>query len=77
MPIYSCCTKKKLVCITIAVLSSRQPFSYFKCTKLNIYSSCNVQSVSDAKYTFLAVLFRLPHSLGANTWWCAAFLALC
>ena len=42
MPIYSCCTKKKLVYIAIITPSSRQPSFCFKCTKLNIYSSCDV-----------------------------------
>ena len=69
MPIYSCCTKKKLVYIIIAALFSCQPSSYAKYTKLNIYSFCNVQLVSNTKYTFLVfiILFHLPHSLGANT----------
>ena len=42
IPIYSCCAKKKLIYIIIAALFSHQPSSYFKCTKLNIYSSYNV-----------------------------------
>ena len=50
MPIYLCCAKKKLVCIIITALFSRQPSSYFKCTKSNIYLSCNIKSVSDTKY---------------------------
>ena len=50
MPICSCCAEKKLVCVIIAALFSRQPFSYIKYTKLNIYSSCNVRLVLDAKY---------------------------
>ena len=37
MPIYSYYTKKKLVCITITVLFSCQPFSYLECTKLNFF----------------------------------------
>ena len=49
MPIYSRYTKKKLVYIIIIVLFSRQPSSYIKCTKSNMYLSCNVKSVSDAK----------------------------
>ena len=43
-------TKKGLVCITIIAFFSRQPSSYIKCTKSNIYLSCNVRLVSNAKY---------------------------
>ena len=50
MPLYSRCAKKKLVCVIIITLSSRQPSSYFKCIKLNIHLSCNIKSVLDAKY---------------------------
>ena len=49
MPSYSHCEEKKLVYIIIAVPSGRQPSFYIKCTKLNIYLSYNVRSVSDAK----------------------------
>jgi hypothetical protein len=42
MPIYSCYIVKKLVYIAITALSSRQPSSYSKCTKLNIYSFYNI-----------------------------------
>ena len=49
MPTYSCCVLKGLVCIAIIAPLSRQPFSYTKCTKLNIYLSCDVKSVSNAK----------------------------
>ena len=50
MPIYSCYIKKKLVYIIIIILFSRQPSSYIKYTKSNIYLSCNIKLVSDAKY---------------------------
>ena len=50
MPSYSCCKEKKLVYITIVALFSRQPSFYVKCTKSNIYLSCNVRLVFDAKY---------------------------
>ena len=50
MPIHSCYTEKKLVYIIIITPSSRQPSFYIKCTKLNIYLSYNVKSVSNAKY---------------------------
>ena len=42
MPIYSCCTEKKLVCVTIVALFSYQPSFYAECIKLNIYFSCNI-----------------------------------
>ena len=50
MLIYSRYTKKKLVYIIIITPFSYQPFFYFKCTKLNIYLSCNVRLVLDTKY---------------------------
>ena len=53
MPIYSYYTEKKLVYVIIAAPSSHQPSSCSKYTKLNIYSSCNVKSVFNAKYAFL------------------------
>ena len=49
MPSCFYCEEKKLVYIIIVAPFSHQPFSYIKCTKLNIYSSCNVRSVSNAK----------------------------
>ena len=48
---YSRYAEKKLVYITIASPSSRQPSSYAKYTKANIRSSYNVRSVSNTKYT--------------------------
>ena len=50
MPMCSRYIKKKLVYITIAAPSSCQPSFYFKYTKSNIHLSCNVRSVSNAKY---------------------------
>ena len=50
MPTYSCCAEKKLVCVVIIALFSRQPSSYVKCTKLNMRLSCNIKLVLDAKY---------------------------
>ena len=50
MPSCSHYKEKKLVYIVIIALFSRQPSSYIKCTKLNIYSSCNVKLISDAEY---------------------------
>ena len=50
MPSCSYCEEKKLVYIIIIAPSSHQPSFYVKCTKLNIYLSCNVRSVSDTEY---------------------------
>ena len=47
MPSCSRCEEKKLVYITIIAPFSCQPSFYIKCTKLNIYLSCNVRSVFD------------------------------
>ena len=52
MSLYSYYAKKGLVYITIITSFSRQPFSYFKCTKANTYFLCNVRSVFTNKYTF-------------------------
>ena len=49
MPTYSCCVLKGLVYIIIIVFLGYQPFSYTKCTKLNMYLSCNIKLVSIAK----------------------------
>ena len=59
MPSYSYYAKKKLVYVAIAALSSCQPSSYAKCIKLNIWLSYNIQSVSNAKYTRLIILYNL------------------
>ena len=56
---YSCYTEKKLVYIIIAAPSSRQPSFYTKCTQVNIRSSCNIWSVSNAKCIFLPRLINL------------------
>ena len=50
MPIYSRCAEKKLVCIIIIALFSRQLSSYIKCTKLNIRLSYNIKLVLNAEY---------------------------
>ena len=50
MPSYSYYKEKKLVYITIIAPFSRQFSFYVKCTKSNIHLSCNVRSVSNAKY---------------------------
>ena len=69
MPSYSYCDKKKLVYIIIIALFSCQPFSCFKCTKLNIRLSCNIKSVSNAKYMFISLynIYNLSQLLGGNT----------
>jgi hypothetical protein len=58
MPSYSRYTEKKLVYIAIAAPSSRQPSSYTECTRVNMRSSYNIQSVSNAKYTRLIILYN-------------------
>ena len=45
------CAKAGLVCVALASPLSRQPSSYSECTKVNIRSSYNVRSISNAKYT--------------------------
>ena len=53
MPTYSYYMLKGLVYIAIIAPLSHQPFSYTKYTKSNICSSCNIRSVSIAKYICL------------------------
>ena len=50
IPSYSRCKEKKLVYVIIIAPFSRQPSFCVKYTKSNIRLSCNVKSVSDAKY---------------------------
>ena len=50
---YFYCIKKRLSYIIILAFFSRQPSSYTKYTKLNIYSSYDVRLVSNAKYIYL------------------------
>ena len=49
---YSYYTKRGLVYIIIIALFSCQPFSYTKCTKLNIRLSYNIYLVSNAECIF-------------------------
>ena len=49
MPTYSHCVSKGLVYVTIIAPLGRQPSSYTKYTKLNMYLSCNIRLVSIAK----------------------------
>jgi hypothetical protein len=55
IPAYSYYAEKGLVYIAIIALFSCYPSSCSKCTKLNIYSSCNIYSVFNAKYIYFTV----------------------
>ena len=59
MPSYSYCVEKKLSYVIILAFSSCQFSFYTKCTKLNIRSSCDVRSVSNAKYIYLMRFYIL------------------
>ena len=54
MSFYSYYTEKGLVCVVIINSFTHQPSSCSECIKLNIYLSCDICSVSNAKYTFYA-----------------------
>ena len=56
MPIYFYYAEKGLIYIVIIAPLGCQPFSYTKYTKLNIYLSCDIKSVSNAKYISLVHL---------------------
>ena len=60
---------KGLVYIIIIAFFSRQPSSYIKYTKLNMYLSCNVRSVFNTKYIFIFFcnIYSLFQLLGRNT----------
>ena len=51
--------EKRLFYIAILAPKSRQPFFYIKCTKLNIYLSCDVRSVSNAKCMYFIYFYVL------------------
>ena len=53
MPSCSYCVEKRLSYIIILAPFSCQPFSYIKCTKSNMYLSCDIRLVSNTKYTYL------------------------
>ena len=53
MPTYSYCVLKGLIYITIIAPLGYQSFSYIKCTKLNMRSSCDIRLVFNTKYTCL------------------------
>ena len=59
MSTYSRYTEKGSVYIIIIALSSRQPSSYTKYIKSNIYSSYNIRLVSNTKYIFFARYYTL------------------
>ena len=69
MPLYSYCAEKKLVYVVITAPFSRQPSSYMECIKSNIYLSCDIRLVSNAKYifAFLCDIYSLSQLLGGNT----------
>ena len=59
MPTYSYYAEKGLVYIIIITLSDYQPSFYAKCTKLNIYLSCNIRLVSNTKCIFFIYFYTL------------------
>ena len=59
MPLYSRYIEKRLSYIAISAPFSYQPSFYAKYTKLNIYLSCNVRSVSNIKYAFFIHFYIL------------------
>ena len=59
MPTYSCYVLKGLVYIAIIALLGRQSFFYAKYIKLNMYLSCNIRLVFNAKYTCLICFYIL------------------
>ena len=59
IPLYSYCAEKGLVYIIITAFTSCLLSPYFKCIKLNIYFSCNIKLVFNAKYTFFMCFISL------------------
>ena len=59
IPTYSYYAEKGLVYIIIIAPLGRQPFFYTKCTKLNIYLSCNIHLVFNTKCIFFTRLYIL------------------
>ncbi len=58
MLLCSRCAEKGLIYIIIASPTSRQLLSCAKCIKVNIYSSCNIHSTFNIKYTLLISLYN-------------------
>src|SRR6266700_1365578 len=56
IPSYSHYIKKGLIYIIITALSSRQPLFYTKYIKVNMHLSCNIYSISAAKYIYYSIL---------------------
>ena len=56
MLLYLRYAEKGLEYVAIAALSDCQPSSCTKCTKSNMQSSYNIQSISDAEYIYLIYL---------------------
>ena len=50
IPLYSHCTKKKLVYIIVVAPFSCQPSFYIKYIKINMHLSYNIKLVSNIKY---------------------------
>ena len=69
MPSYSHYKEKKLVYIAIIAFFNHQLFFYSKYTKLNIYLSCNIRSVSNTEYIFISFynIYNLSQLLSRNT----------
>ena len=57
MPTYSYCVEKGLIYIAIIAPLGYQPSFYIKCTKSNIYLSCNIKLMFNAKYILLVRLY--------------------
>ena len=62
MPSCSRYAEKKLLYIIIAAPSSRQPSSYFKCTKVNMQLSYNIHSMFNIEYTLFILYSSVSHS---------------
>ena len=59
MPTYSRYVLKGLVCVIIIAPLGRQPSFCTKCTKLNIYLSCNIRSVFNIECVYLIYSYIL------------------
>ena len=59
MSTYSCYIEKGLVYIIIIAPLDYQPSFYTKCTKLNMYLSCDIRLVFNTKCMFFTRLYTL------------------
>ena len=68
IPSCSCYKEKKLVYIIIIAPFSCQPSFYIKYTKLNIYLSCNINSVFNTEYIIIpsSNIYGLSQLLSRN-----------